>query len=69
MVTPQPAKAAKAIDIDKLRDWRVRLHQIVEPTVRYSHDQDMMRNDVIKQNAATAKRLIEEIEEEMGAFL
>lgn len=62
-----PAK--KHIDVEKLRDWRVRLHGIVEPTTRYLHDQDAMKNAVIKQNAEIAKRLIKEIEEEMGAFL
>lgn len=59
----------KQIEIEKLRDWRVRLHGIVEPTTRYLHDQDAMRNAVIKQNAETAKVLIEEIEQEMWAFL
>ena len=68
-MSAQSAPAMKSIEIEKLRDWRVRLHGIVEPTVRYQKDRDVMKDAVISQNAATAKSLIEEIEELMGAFL
>lgn len=63
------APVKKELDIETLRAWRVRLHDIVEPTTRYLQDQDAMKNAVIKQNATIAKALIKEIEEEMGAFL
>lgn len=69
MATPQPTPVMKQIEIERLRDWRVRLHGVVEPHVRYQQDRDVMKDAVISQNAATAKSLIEEIEELMGAFL
>ena len=69
METAQPAKLSRAIEVEQMRDWRVRLLKIAEPIVRYSDDHDKMRADVIKQNSEIARSLIEEIEKEMGAFL
>lgn len=52
-----------------LRDWRVRLHKIAEPSARYNEDMVAMQKEVIKQSTETAKSLIEEIEQIMGPHL
>lgn len=59
----------KCVDVEKLREWRARLHEIVEPITRYQQDQDAMKNAVIKQSAVLAKMIIEDIEREMGPRL
>lgn len=54
------------IEASTLQDWKARLQQIAEPTVRYNEDRSVMQDRVIEQNAEIAKALLEEIKGRLG---